>query len=51
VDAVKVIREAAPVIGGGGGGRPTMARAGGKDAAKLGEALAVAERELLAQLA
>jgi alanyl-tRNA synthetase len=51
VDAVKVIREAAPVIGGGGGGRPTMARAGGKDAAKLGEALAVAERELLSQLA
>ena len=51
VDAVKVIREAAPLIGGGGGGRPTMARAGGKDATKLGEALAVAERELLAQLA
>ena len=51
VDAVKVIREAAPLIGGGGGGRPTMARAGGKDAAKLGEALAVAERELLSQLA
>ncbi len=50
VDAVKVIREAAPLIGGGGGGRPTMARAGGKDAARLGEALAVAERELLAQL-
>jgi alanyl-tRNA synthetase len=50
VDAVKVIREAAPVIGGGGGGRPTMARAGGKDPAKLGEALAVAERTLLSQL-
>ena len=50
VDAVKVIREAAPLIGGGGGGRPTMARAGGKDPAKLGEALAFAERELLEQL-
>jgi alanyl-tRNA synthetase len=50
VDAVKVIREAAPVIGGGGGGRATMARAGGNDAAKLGEALAVAERTLLSQL-
>jgi alanyl-tRNA synthetase len=50
VDAVKVIREAAPLIGGGGGGRPTMARAGGKHAAKLGEALAVAERALLSQL-
>jgi alanyl-tRNA synthetase len=45
-----VIREAAPLIGGGGGGRPTMARAGGKDAARLGEALAAAERVLLAQL-
>ena len=51
VDAVKVVREAAPLIGGGGGGRPTMARAGGKDAARLGEALAVAEQTLLAQLA
>ena len=50
VDAVKVIREAAPLIGGGGGGRPTMARAGGKDPARLAEALAFAERELLAQL-
>jgi alanyl-tRNA synthetase len=51
VDAVKVVREAAPLIGGGGGGRPTMARAGGKDATRLGEALAVAERALLSQLA
>ena len=32
VDAGDVIREAAALIGGGGGGRPTMARAGGKDA-------------------
>jgi alanyl-tRNA synthetase len=51
VDAVKVIRQVAPLIGGGGGGRPTMARAGGKDPARLAEALALAERELLAQLA
>jgi alanyl-tRNA synthetase len=33
------IREAAKVTGGGGGGRPQMAQAGGKDPAKLGEAL------------
>ena len=32
VNAGEVIREAAALIGGGGGGRPTMARAGGKDA-------------------
>jgi alanyl-tRNA synthetase len=36
------IREAAKVAGGGGGGRPQHAQAGGKDPAKLGEALEVA---------
>ena len=41
----------APVIGGGGGGRDDMAQAGGKDPAKLDEALqamrAAIERELV----
>jgi alanyl-tRNA synthetase len=32
VCASDVIRGAAPLVGGGGGGRPTMARAGGMDA-------------------
>ncbi|HXV96520.1 MAG TPA: alanine--tRNA ligase [Gaiellaceae bacterium] len=50
LDAVQVIRQAAALVGGGGGGRPTMARAGGKDPEKLGEALAEAERALLAAL-
>jgi alanyl-tRNA synthetase len=36
------IREAAKTAGGGGGGRPNHAQAGGKDPAKLGEALNVA---------
>jgi alanyl-tRNA synthetase len=36
------IREAAKTAGGGGGGRPNHAQAGGKDPAKLGEALEVA---------
>jgi alanyl-tRNA synthetase len=36
------IRETAKVAGGGGGGRPQMAQAGGKEPAKLGEALNVA---------
>jgi alanyl-tRNA synthetase len=36
------IREAAKVTGGGGGGRPQMAQAGGKDPAKLPEALRIA---------
>ncbi len=51
VHAGNVVREAAAVMGGSGGGRPTMARAGGKDAAKLPEALATAERLILAALA
>jgi alanyl-tRNA synthetase len=38
------IRETAKVAGGGGGGRPQMAQAGGKDPSKLGEALEVAKR-------
>jgi len=50
VSASDVIRGAAPLVGGGGGGRPTMARAGGKDAARLPEALAEAERLIRAAL-
>ncbi len=46
IAAGAVIKEIAPIVGGGGGGRPTMARAGGKDPAKLEDALARA-RELL----
>ena len=41
VDAGQIIRAIAPVIGGGGGGRPTLAQAGGKDAGKLPDALAL----------
>ena len=42
LSAAEIVREAAPVVGGGGGGRDEMAQAGGKDAAKLDEALATA---------
>jgi alanyl-tRNA synthetase len=41
--AGKLVKEIAQVVGGGGGGSPTMAQAGGKDAARLGEALAKVE--------
>jgi alanyl-tRNA synthetase len=34
-----LIKRVAQVVGGGGGGRPDMAQAGGKDASKLNEAL------------
>ncbi len=37
--AGKMIQTIAPIVGGKGGGRPDNARGGGKDAAKLGEAL------------
>jgi alanyl-tRNA synthetase len=50
ISASDVVRQAAAIVGGGGGGRPTMARAGGKDAEKLPEALAEAERLILAAL-
>lgn len=38
-DCGKLIREAAQIVGGGGGGKPDMAQAGGKDASRLEEAL------------
>ena len=44
VNAGNVVREAAKVAGGGGGGRPDFAQAGGKDPSKLAEALETAQR-------
>ena len=43
-----VVKEIAPIVDGGGGGRPQMAQAGGKDPQKIGEALANAT-ELIKQ--
>jgi len=37
--AGKLVQKVASVVGGGGGGRPTLAQAGGKDPDKLAEAL------------
>jgi alanyl-tRNA synthetase len=50
VSASDVVRSAAAIVGGSGGGRPTMARAGGKDPEKLPEALAEAERLIVQAL-
>jgi alanyl-tRNA synthetase len=50
LSAAALVREAAAVVDGGGGGRDDMAQAGGRDPAKLDQALAAAraaiEREL-----
>jgi alanyl-tRNA synthetase len=44
--ADEIVRVAAEVVGGGGGGRDTMARAGGRDAQKLPEAMRVARERI-----
>jgi alanyl-tRNA synthetase len=46
IQAGKIIQAIAPLVGGKGGGRPDNARGGGKEVAKLDEALARA-RELI----
>ncbi|NLM52235.1 MAG: alanine--tRNA ligase [Firmicutes bacterium] len=47
--AGKLIGQVAKIAGGGGGGRPDMAQAGGKDPAKLKEALTKVEEFVQAQ--
>ena len=49
--AGNLIRETAKVVGGGGGGRPNMAQAGGRDASKIPDAIAKAEEVLAQQIA
>lgn len=44
--AGKLVKEVAAICGGGGGGRPDMAQAGGKDASKLAEALEAAKQHV-----
>lgn len=50
VHAGKLVGKVAKVVGGGGGGRPNMAQAGGKDPAKLADALAAARTLVEQQL-
>ena len=50
IHAGQIVKEVAKTCGGGGGGRPDMAQAGGKDASKLDEALQAALKVIEAQI-
>jgi len=39
VDATELVRAMARIVGGGGGGKPSLAQAGGRDPSRLNEAL------------
>ena len=48
--AGNLIKEIAPIVGGGGGGRPNMAQAGGKNPAGVGDAVEKAKEVAKSQL-
>ncbi|HEX7482986.1 MAG TPA: alanine--tRNA ligase, partial [Candidatus Bathyarchaeia archaeon] len=50
VNAGNIVKEAAPVFGGGGGGRPSFAQGGGTKPEKLAEAVQTAEETVKKQL-
>ncbi len=50
INAGDIINQVARVAGGGGGGKATMAQAGGKDASKVDEALKLARRIIANQI-
>ena len=50
VHAGNIIKAVAAVCGGGGGGRPNMAQAGGKDASKIKDALETAKEVIATQI-
>jgi len=50
LQAGKFVGDIAKICGGGGGGRPNLAQAGGRDPSKLGEALASGKSRLLEEL-
>jgi alanyl-tRNA synthetase len=49
VNAGNMVKEAAKVAGGGGGGRPDFAQAGGKDPQKIDEAIEAVKRTIAVQ--
>jgi alanyl-tRNA synthetase len=50
VQAGRLVKELAALVGGGGGGRPDVAQAGGKEPGKLPEALAAVPETVRALL-
>jgi alanyl-tRNA synthetase len=50
IDAVKIVRELGPIIGGGGGGRATLAEAGGKNVDAVRDALEAGRDRLAAAI-
>jgi alanyl-tRNA synthetase len=51
LDAVEIVRQVAPLIDGGGGGRATLAEAGGRRPEGVREALTAAREAVLAKIA
>jgi alanyl-tRNA synthetase len=49
--AGQLVKQLAPMVGGGGGGRPDFAEAGGKDSSKIGAMLAESPKVVEALLA
>ncbi len=50
LSAGKIVGELAKIVGGGGGGRPHLATAGGKELSKISQALESVEKVVLSQL-
>ncbi len=50
IHAGNIVKKIAPMVGGGGGGRPNMAQAGGKDASGIDAALAAGVEEAKSQM-
>jgi alanyl-tRNA synthetase len=50
IDAVRIVRELGPIIGGGGGGRATLAEAGGKNVDAVRDALTAGRDKLVEAL-
>lgn len=51
IKAGEIVKQVAPIVGGGGGGKPDLAQAGGKDPSKINEAIETAKSIVQQKLA